>query len=192
MRASRPQVVHPSKGASHMIRDILRIGDPRLLCVAPPATDFDSVRMRQLIADMFDTMAAAQGVGLAAPQIGVDLQVFVYGFEASTRYPDAPAVARSVLCNPVITPCSDRREEGWEGCLSIPGLRGSVPRFTHIHYQGHDAHGRVVEGEAQGFHARVIQHEYDHLIGRLYPSRIENFALFGYTDVLFPEQDIED
>ena len=175
-----------------MIRDILRMGDPRLLRVAQPVTDFDSAEMRQLIADMFDTMAAAKGVGLAAPQIGVDLQVFVYGFEASTRYSDAPAVARSVLCNPVITPRSDSREEGWEGCLSIPGLRGAVPRFTHIHYAGQDAHGHAVAGESEGFHARVIQHEYDHLIGRLYPSRIENFALFGYTDVLFPEQDIED
>lgn len=175
-----------------MIRDILRMGDPRLLRMAQPVTDFDSSEMRALIADMFDTMAAAQGVGLAAPQIGVDLQLFVYGFEASTRYPDAPAVPRRVLCNAVITPVSAEREEGWEGCLSIPGLRGAVPRATHIRYSGQDAHGQPVEGEAEGFHARVIQHEYDHLIGRLYPSRIENFALFGYTDILFPDQSIED
>ena len=175
-----------------MIREILRMGDPRLLRIAQSVTDFDSAGLHALVDDMFDTMAAAQGVGLAAPQIGVDLQLFVFGFDVSTRYPDAPAVPRSVLCNPVITPLGETREEGWEGCLSIPGLRGAVPRHAHIHYRGLDARGQPVEGEAQGFHARVIQHEYDHLIGRLYPSRIENFALFGYTDILFPEQRIED
>jgi peptide deformylase len=173
-----------------MIRDILRMGDPRLVRQAQPVTAFDSDDLRTLVDDMFETMSAAQGVGLAAPQIGVDLRLIVYGFDASARYPGAPAVPRTVLCNPVIEFTTETREEGWEGCLSIPGLRGSVPRYLDIRYSGWDVHGKSVNGTAHGFHARVIQHEYDHLDGRLYPSRIENFALFGYTDILFPDTGI--
>lgn len=171
-----------------MIRDIVRMGEPVLLQQARPVEVFDSPDWRALVRDMFDTMRSAGGVGLAAPQIGISLQLMVYGFERSERYPDAPAVPLSVLCNPVITPLSEDVEEDWEGCLSIPGLRGKVPRFAHIHYQGRDAEGREIEGEAHGFHARVIQHEHDHLIGRLYPSRIRDFDHFGFTDVLFPER----
>ncbi|PWF25296.1 peptide deformylase [Corticimicrobacter populi] len=171
-----------------MIRDIVRMGEPVLLQQARPVEVFDSPDWRALVRDMFDTMRSAGGVGLAAPQIGISLQLMVYGFERSERYPDAPAVPLSVLCNPVITPLSEDIEEDWEGCLSIPGLRGKVPRFAHIHYQGRDAEGRVIEGEAHGFHARVIQHEHDHLIGRLYPSRIRDFDHFGFTDVLFPDR----
>jgi len=170
-----------------MIRDILKMGDPRLLRVAQPVRDFGSPELNILVEDMFDTMRHAGGVGLAAPQIGVDLQVVIFGFEASQRYPDAPAVPQTILCNPVITPLSDELEEGWEGCLSVPGLRGIVPRRKHVRYQGCGPDGRVIDREAEGFHARVVQHEVDHLLGRLYPSRIEDFSRFGFTDVLFPE-----
>ena len=142
-----------------------------------------------LVADMFETMAAAQGVGLAAPQIGVDLQLVIFGFDRNERYPDAPAVPQTILCNPVITPLSDEMEDGWEGCLSVPGLRGLVPRYRHIRYTGLDPQGQPIEREAEGFHARVVQHECDHLIGRLYPSRIQDFSKFGYTEILFPGMD---
>ena len=172
-----------------MIRTILKMGDPRLLRVAQPVQRFDTPELHALVADMFDTMAHAQGVGLAAPQIGVDLQLVIFGFEHNERYPDAPPVPQTVLCNPVITPLSDEREDGWEGCLSVPGLRGLVPRYRHIRYSGHDPHGQRIEREAEGFHARVVQHECDHLIGRLYPSRIRDFTRFGYTEVLFPGMD---
>jgi peptide deformylase len=142
-----------------------------------------------LIADMFETMHAAGGVGLAAPQIGVDLQLVIFGFEHSERYPDAPPVPRTILLNPMITPLSPDREEGWEGCLSVPGMRGAVPRYTRIFYSGFDPSGAPIEREAEGFHARVVQHEVDHLLGRLYPSRIEDFSKFGFTNVLFPGVD---
>ena len=173
-----------------MIRDILKMGDARLLRVAAPVTEFGTPELRELIADMFDTMRAAGGVGLAAPQIGVDLQLVIFGFERSERYPDAPAVPFTILLNPVITPLSADEEEGWEGCLSVPGLRGSVPRWTSIRYQGVDPDGVSIDRVADGFHARVVQHECDHLIGRLYPSRIRDFAKFGFTEVLFPGLDV--
>jgi len=172
-----------------MIHPILKMGDPRLLRVAQPVGQFDTPELHGLVADMFETMVHAQGVGLAAPQIGVDLQLVIFGFEHNERYPDAPPVPLTVLCNPVITPLSDELEEGWEGCLSVPGLRGTVPRYRHIRYSGYDPHGRRVEREAEGFHARVVQHECDHLIGRLYPSRIQDFSKFGFTEVLFPDMD---
>ena len=173
------------------VREILKMGDPRLLRVAPPvaAAAFDTPELQALVVDLFDTMQAANGAGLAAPQIGVDLQLVVFGFGHSERYPDAPPVPRTVLLNPVITPLGDAEEDGWEGCLSVPGLRGVVPRWTRIRYTGFDPQGRPIDREAEGFHARVVQHECDHLIGRLYPTRIRDFSKFGYTSVLFPGLD---
>lgn len=177
-----------------MIREILKMGDPRLLRVAPivPPEMVGSAELDALIADMFETMHDADGVGLAAPQIGIDLQLVIFGFEHSDRYPDAPEVPQTILLNPVITPLTQDMEEGWEGCLSVPGLRGAVSRYSMIRYEGIDPNGERVERTAEGFHARVVQHECDHLIGRLYPSRITDFSKFGYTDVLFPGQDIGD
>ena len=172
-----------------MIHPILKMGDPRLLRVAAPVENFGAPELDALIADMFETMVAAHGVGLAAPQIGVDQQLVIFGFEHNERYPDAPAVPLTVLCNPVITPLSDEMEDGWEGCLSVPGMRGVVPRHSRIRYSGFDPKGNPIEREAEGFHARVVQHECDHLIGRLYPSRIRDFSRFGYTEVLFPGMD---
>lgn len=173
-----------------MIREILKMGDPRLLRVAPPVPTsmFGSDELKALIADMFETMQAADGVGLAAPQIGVDLQLVVFGFEHSDRYPAAPEVPRTILLNPEITPLSRDMEDGWEGCLSVPGLRGVVSRYSMIRYQGVDPDGAPIDRNADGFHARVVQHECDHLIGRLYPSRITDFSRFGFIDVLFPEE----
>jgi peptide deformylase len=173
-----------------MIREILKMGDPRLLRVAPPVPEamFGTAELNDLITDMFETMQAADGVGLAAPQIGVDLQLVVFGFEHSDRYPEAPEVPRTVLLNPVITPLSRDMEDGWEGCLSVPGLRGVVSRYSMIRYQGVDPDGAPIDRTAEGFHARVVQHECDHLIGRLYPSRITDFSRFGFIDVLFPEE----
>lgn len=172
-----------------MIHPILKMGDPRLLRVAAPVTEFGAPALDALIRDMFETMEHAQGVGLAAPQIGVDLQLVIFGFEHNARYPDAPPVPLTVLCNPVITPLSEEQEDGWEGCLSVPGMRGVVPRYRHIRYTGSDPQGNPVDREAEGFHARVVQHECDHLIGRLYPSRIQDFSKFGFTEVLFPGMD---
>ena len=169
------------------VREILKMGDARLLRIAQPVTAFNTPELRALIADMFDTMAAANGAGLAAPQIGVDLQLVIFGFERNARYPEAPAVPKTVLINPVITPLSDALEEGWEGCLSVPGLRGVVPRHRRIRYTGVDADGRPIDREAEGFHARVVQHECDHLIGRLYPTRMTDLTKLGFTSVLFPE-----
>lgn len=176
------------------IREILKMGDPRLLRVAQPVPDelLGTEELRQLIADMFDTMHANDGVGLAAPQIGVDLQLVLFGFEDSERYPDAPSVPQTVLLNPVITPESDLQEEGWEGCLSVPGLRGKVPRWQAIRYQGIDPDGVAIDRVADDFHARVVQHECDHLFGLLYPMRIRDLTQFGYTDVLFPGQKGDD
>jgi peptide deformylase len=145
-----------------------------------------------LIADMFDTMYAANGAGLAAPQIGVDLQLVIYGFKNNMRYPDAPMVPETVLINPVLTPMSSEKEEGFEGCLSVPGLRGSVPRWTRLHYEGVDQFGHPIRRDVDGFHARVVQHEVDHLHGILYPMRIVDFSRFGYTAVMFPEMDPDD
>lgn len=177
-----------------MIREILKMGDPRLLRIAPPVPDtmFGSGELDALIADMFETMRSAEGAGLAAPQIGVDLQLVVFGFDHNDRYPEAPAVPLTILVNPGITPLSHDMEEGWEGCLSVPGLRGVVSRYSLIRYQGFDATGSAIDRTADGFYARVVQHECDHLIGRLYPSRITDFSRFGFTDVLFPEQELSD
>ena len=171
------------------VHEILKMGDPRLLRVAPPVQQFGTRELDSLIADMFDTMHAANGAGLAAPQIGVDLQVVIFGFRHNARYPDAPPVPPTVLINPVITPLGEERVDGWEGCLSVPGLRGLVPRLARIRYRGKDAQGRSIERDADGFHARVVQHECDHLIGRLYPTRMTDLAQLGYTSVLFPDLD---
>lgn len=171
------------------VREILKMGDPRLLRIAQPVERFGTPELRALVADMFETMKAANGAGLAAPQIGVDLQLVIFGFERIERYPDAPPVPQTVLVNPVIEPLSDEEEEGWEGCLSVPGLRGVVPRWRRIRYQGFDAEGRPIDREAEGFHARVVQHECDHLVGTLYPMRVRDFSRFGYTEVLFPGLD---
>jgi peptide deformylase len=168
------------------VREILKMGDPRLLRIAKPVEQFDTPEMRELIADMFDTMKHANGAGLAAPQIGVDLQLVIYGYDSNVRYPEAPPVPRTVLINPVITPLGDVEVDGWEGCLSVPGLRGVVPRFRRVRYRGLDPGGAVIEREVEGFHARVVQHECDHLDGILYPMRVRDFSRFGYTDVLFP------
>ncbi len=170
------------------IQPILKMGDPRLLRVAQPVKQFNTPELHALLIDLQDTMQAANGAGLAAPQIGVDLQVVIFGSgEFNPRYPDAPVVPRTVLINPVLTPLSDDEEEGWEGCLSVPGMRGVVPRFKRLRYQGFDEMGQPIDRTVEGFHARVVQHECDHLIGMLYPMRVRNFAQFGFTEVLFPE-----
>ena len=169
------------------VRDILKMGDPRLLQVARPVEQFDTPELRSLVADLFDTMAAADGAGLAAPQIGVNLAVVIFGFDHNERYPDAPEVPRTVLVNPQIEALGSEIEEDWEGCLSVPGLRGVVPRWARIRYRGFDPVGQPIDREAEGFHARVVQHECDHLIGTLYPMRVRDFTRFGYTSVLFPE-----
>ena len=175
------------------VHTILKMGDPRLLRVAQPVTAFDTPELHRLVMDMVDTMAAANGAGLAAPQIGVDLQVVVFGTGApNPRYPDAPPVPRTVLINPVITPLDAEQADDWEGCLSVPGLRGVVPRWQRIRYQGFDLAGQPIDREAQGFHARVVQHECDHLQGVLYPMRVRDFTRFGFTEVLFPGLDASD
>jgi len=176
------------------VREILKMGDPRLLRQADPIRDldFDTPALRTLIADMFDTMHAANGAGLAAPQIGVNLQVVIFGFKSNPRYPDAPQVPETVLINPVLTPIGDAMEEGFEGCLSVPGLRGSVPRHVRLHYEGFDQAGQRIVRDAEGFHARVVQHEVDHLHGILYPMRIRDFSQFGFTSVMFPDLDPHD
>ena len=184
------------------LRDILKMGDPRLLRIAPPVTQFDTDELHLLITDMLDTMRAANGAGLAAPQIGVDLQLVIFGTDAiNPRYPVAPAVPRTVLINPVITPLPPMALEGsegnpmaveesdWEGCLSVPGLRAVVPRWQRIRYTGLDQFGDPIDRTVEGFHARVVQHECDHLIGKLYPMRVRDFTQFGFTEVLFPELD---
>lgn len=163
------------------------MGDPRLLLTAQPVVDFASSQLAALIEDMQDTMHHLDGAGLAAPQIGVGLRVVIFGFESSERYPEAPPVPFTVLINPELAPLSDEIEEGWEGCLSVPGLRGRVPRWQHLRYAGRDPSGRRFEREVEGFHARVVQHECDHLDGILYPMRVRDFRLFGFTDALFPE-----
>jgi len=170
------------------VHAILKMGDPRLLRVARPVEVFDTDELHLLARDMFETMRAAGGVGLAAPQIGVDLQLAVFGADAaSPRYPDAPLVPCTVLCNPVIAPLSHEQQDGWEGCLSVPGLRAVVPRWQRIRYSGLDVRGVRIEREAEGFHARVVQHECDHLQGVLYPMRVRDFTRFGFTEALFPD-----
>jgi peptide deformylase len=177
-----------SKGTHLMaVRTILRMGDPRLLQPAALVTDFSGQALRELIMDLQETMSAAGGAGLAAPQIGVGLRVVVFGFESSPRYPDAEAVPETILVNPLIVPLDEEIEEGWEGCLSVPGMRGVVPRYRHIRYRGFDEHGEAIDRTVSGFHARVVQHECDHLDGVLYPMRMRDFTRFGFTDELFPD-----
>lgn len=172
-----------------MIHQILKMGDAKLLRVAEPVTQFNTPELTALVADMFETMAAANGAGLAAPQIGVNLQLVIFGFKSNPRYPDAPTVPETVLLNPVLTPLSEEMDEAWEGCLSVPGLRGLVPRWNKLRYEGVDQYGQLISREVDGFHARVVQHECDHLNGVLYPMRIRDLSQFGYTEVLFPEMD---
>ena len=174
------------------VRTILKMGDPRLLRIAAPVERFATAELRELVADMFETMRSVNGAGLAAPQIGVDLQLVIFGFSRNDRYPDAPPVPETVLLNPTIEPLGEALEEGWEGCLSVPGMRGVVERFARIRYRGFDLDGRAIEREAEGFHARVVQHECDHLVGILYPMRVRDFSRFGYTSVLFPGLDPSD
>lgn len=174
------------------IKPVLKMGEPILLEVAKPVDQFDTPELHELIQDMHDTMAHLNGAGLAAPQIGVSLQVVIFGFEKNQRYPDADEVPFTVLLNPQLTPLSDEQEDGWEGCLSVPGMRGMVPRYAQLRYQGVDQYGTAIDRTVSGFHARVVQHECDHLQGILYPMRIKDFRLFGFTDVLFPGQVVID
>ena len=169
-----------------MIRDVLRMGDPRLLARSSEVADARAPEIASLLVDMRDTMRAQNGAGLAAPQIGVGLRVVIFGVERNPRYPDVEPVPYTELINPVLTDLSAEMEEGWEGCLSVPGLRGVVPRHLRLHYRGFDAEGNVVARDAEGFHARVVQHECDHLDGILYPMRVRDFTRFGFTDILFP------
>src|ERR1700761_4894902 len=170
-----------------MIREILKMGDPRLLRVAKPVEDIQEPALKAIIADMYETMHAANGVGLAAPQIGVDLRLMIFGFDANPRYPDAPPVPVTTLINPWLEVLTDETEEGWEGCLSVPGMRGGVPRATRSLYCGQLEGGVGLVREAQGFHARVFQHEFDHLNGVLYPQRIKDLTRFGFIEALFPD-----
>ena len=174
------------------VRDILKMGDPRLLRIAPAVTQFDTDELHLLISDMLDTMLAADGAGLAAPQIGVDLQLVIFGSNTrNPRYPEAPPVPKTVLINPVITPLPESDDDktvlevqDWEGCLSVPGLRAMVPRYSRIRYTGFDQYGDPIDRAVEGFHARVVQHECDHLIGKLYPMRVRDFSRFGFIDSL--------
>ena len=175
-----------------MIYPILKMGDPRLLKVSEAIKEFDTTALHQLIADMFETMQHANGAGLAAPQIGVNLQLVIFGFKQNPRYPDAPNVPETVLINPVLTPLSEETDEAWEGCLSVPGMRGLVPRWSKLRYEGFDQFGNRISRDVDGFHARVVQHETDHLNGVLYPMRIRDLSKFGFTEVLFPELDPND
>lgn len=174
------------------IREALRMGNALLLRRAEEVTRFDSAELQDLLRDMRDTMQALDGVGLAAPQIGSNLRVVIFGVESSPRYPDAEVVPYTVLINPVLTHLSDVKEEGWEGCLSVPGMRGLVPRFTHLRYQGFDEFGALIDRTVSGFHARVVQHECDHLDGVLYPMRILDMRNFGFSSEFFPDADIQD
>ena len=174
------------------IRTVFRMGDARLLQRAEPVSRFDTQELHELLADMRDTMQALNGAGLAAPQIGVGLRVVIFGVQANPRYPDVESVPDTVLINPVIAPIGNEIEEAWEGCLSVPGMRGVVPRFSRLHYQGFDESGNAIDRDVEGFHARVVQHECDHLDGILYPMRIRDMSRFGFVDVLFPDQDLMD
>ena len=174
------------------IKTVLRMGDPILLEQAQPITQFNTPELNALLADMHDTMADMDGAGIAAPQIGVSLQVVIFGVGQNPRYPDAEQVPYTVLINPTLHFIDDEIESGWEGCLSVPGMRGVVPRYARLHYTGFDQFGAPIDRLVTGFHARVVQHECDHLMGILYPMRIKNLKDFGYTDVLFPNQDIQD
>jgi peptide deformylase len=170
-----------------VIRPILRMGDPRLLQRSQPVERLATAELRQLVADMRETMVAASGAGLAAPQIGVPLRVVIFGFEHNDRYPDADPVPYTEIVNPVVTPLGPEMEEDWEGCLSVSGLRGRVPRYSRLRYAGFDPDGKPIEREVSGFHARVVQHECDHLDGILYPMRMRDLRLLGFTDALFPD-----
>ncbi len=175
-----------------MIREVLKMGDPRLLEKSRPVEAFGTPQLRELVADMRETMAHLNGAGLAAPQIGVPLRVVIFGVTRNPRYPDAEEVPDTVLINPVITPIGEEIEEAWEGCLSVPGMRGVVPRFKRLRYQGFDESGQVIDRSVEGFHARVVQHECDHLDGILYPMRIRDMSKFGFVEVLFPDQEVID
>jgi peptide deformylase len=175
-----------------MIREVLKMGDPRLLQQARPLETFDGPELHVLLTDMRDTMAHLSGAGLAAPQIGVGLQVVIFGVAQNPRYPQAEEIPDTVLINPLLTPLSDELEEDWEGCLSVPGLRGMVPRHTRLRYQGCDERGNPLDRSVNGFHARVVQHECDHLMGILYPMRIRDFSKFGFIQALFPGEEILD
>ncbi len=172
------------------VRSILRMGDPRLQQIAEPVSDFGTPALQALLQDMRDTMQAMNGAGLAAPQIGIPLRVVIFGFRDNARYPEAGEVPETVLINPQITPVGEAVEDGWEGCLSLPGLRGLVPRFSQIHYTGHDPNGALIARTVSGFHARVVQHECDHLDGILYPMRMPDMSKFGFTSELFPQQQV--
>jgi peptide deformylase len=174
------------------IKPVLRMGEPLLFAQAEPVTAFDTPELHALIQDMQDTMESMNGAGIAAPQIDVSLRVVIFGVGSNPRYPDAEQVPYTVLINPVLTPVGEEMEDGWEGCLSVPGMRGVVPRFTRLHYTGFDQFGQTIDRLVSGFHARVVQHECDHLDGILYPMRIQDLTNFGYTDVLFPDSDIAD
>jgi peptide deformylase len=175
-----------------MIREVLKMGDSRLLQQAQPLEQFDTPDLHALLADMRDTMAHLSGAGLASPQIGIGLQVVIFGVDQNPRYPEAEEIPHTVLINPVLTPLSDEMEEGWEGCLSVPGLRGMVPRHARVRYQGFDEKGNPIDRSVGGFHARVVQHECDHLMGILYPMRIRDFSKFGFIQALFPGEDVLD
>ena len=175
-----------------MIREVLRMGDPRLWCASAPVERFGTRELDALLQDLRDTMAAQNGAGLAAPQIGVGLRVVIFGVDFNPRYPDAEPVPYTELVNPVLTPLSGEMEDGWEGCLSVPGLRGVVPRYTALRYEGFDPRGNPIAREVSGFHARVAQHECDHLDGILYPRRMTDMRRFGYTGILFPDAEGEE
>ena len=174
------------------IKPVLRMGDPLLFAKAEPVAQFDTPELHALIRDMHDTMAQMNGAGIAAPQIGMSLRVVIFGVGSNPRYPDAEQVPYTVLINPVLSPVGDAMDDGWEGCLSVPGMRGVVSRFTRLHYTGFDQYGQPIDRLVSGFHARVVQHECDHLDGILYPMRIQDLTNFGFTDVLFPDSDIAD
>jgi peptide deformylase len=173
-----------------MIREVLRMGDPRLWQVSAPVKRFGTPELAELLHDMRDTMAHLNGAGLAAPQIGVQLRVVIFGVHSNPRYPDVEEVPDTILINPQLTPLSDEVEEGWEGCLSVPGMRGWVPRWRRLRYKGFDENGKALKREVEGFHARVVQHEADHLEGILYPMRIRDFTRFGFNEALFPGQEL--
>lgn len=174
------------------VRTVLRMGDSRLLEASRPVERFDTPELLALIADMDDTMRSLNGAGLAAPQIGVGLQVAIFGVERNPRYPDVEPVPYTVLINPTLAPLGEEMEEGWEGCLSVPGMRGLVPRYRRLRYRGYDQHGKPIDRSVDGFHARVVQHEYDHLAGILYPMRIRDLRNFGFNEELFPGQDLQE
>jgi len=174
------------------VRPVLRMGDPRLLRVSRRVEELDTPELHELIGDMKDTMQALNGAGLAAPQIGVDLQVVIFGVDSNPRYPEAEPVPHTVLVNPELEPISEEIEEGWEGCLSVPGMRGLVPRYKRLRYRGVDEFGQPIDRTVDDFHARVVQHEVDHLLGILYPMRVEDMRNFGFTEELFPGEDLAD